>query len=69
MHFFGSEDAISERLRVNSEAFEDSLAFDAAFDASIRGRMGAIRFNQTIVFCFGFSSLTNDGLTALRFDA
>ena len=66
MDFFGSEDAISERLRVDREAFEDALAFVAAVVPSVRG--GANLFNQTIVFWFGFSYQTNDGITALRFD-
>ena len=42
MDFFGSEDAISERLRVNREEFEDALAFVAAVVPSVRWRRGRI---------------------------
>ena len=43
VHFFGSEDAICERLRVNREAFEDALAFVAAVGAGSRGRIISIK--------------------------
>ena len=42
VHFFGSEVAISERLRVNREAFEDASAFVAAVVPSVRWRRGRI---------------------------
>ena len=38
--FFGSEDAIFERLRVNREVFEDALAFVAAVVPSVLGGGG-----------------------------
>ena len=51
VHFFGSEDAISERLLVNREAFEDALAFVAAVGAGSRGRIISIK---QLFFWFGF---------------
>ena len=49
--FFGSEDAISERLRVDREAFEDALAFVAAVSAGSRGRIISIK---QLFFGLGF---------------
>ena len=56
VHFFGSDDAISERLRVNREAFEDALAFVAAVVASVRGRMGRIISIKQLFFGLVFDN-------------
>ena len=55
--FFGSEDAIFERLRVNREVFEDALAFVAEVVPSGRGRRGSIRSNrEKLLFLLIFMS-------------
>ena len=51
VHFFGSDDPISERLRVNREVFEDALAFVAAVSAGSRGRIISIK---QLFFGLGF---------------
>ena len=57
VHFFGSEEALFERLRVNREVFDDALAFVAEVVPSVRGRRGWIHSNrEKLLFLLVFMS-------------
>ena len=46
VNFFGTEDAIFERLRANREEFEDAFSFVSEVVPSVRGRRGWIHSNR-----------------------